>query len=165
MALYKALTVNINPKTFVTINGKRRRWENHCSEEQTNFLDVILGKMDRHHMRYTYGYEKTIAMNVHLHVAVYCKDEEDLEYLMDIRDEFLKLLPKQTKEYQARCWYIESMFDRPGWDKYVLKEQQHKKPVELDDELSEGIQPPVYKLFSNTDYNGNSNIQVQEECV
>lgn len=130
-----ALTISINPKTFVTARGNRRRWENHSHEIQTEFLDYVLKRMDTDDVRYLYGFEKTKADNVHLHVHVKVDNVLDSAKVKLIRDEFISKLPKMTQEYKLRLWDQQLVYDCPGWERYVLKEQQKAITAACEDDV------------------------------
>lgn len=128
----QAITVAINPETFVNLSNvfsgnRRAKWKNLTNEDQTNYLDhTILGRMDVNKLKYIYGYEKTVAGNVHVHIEVEVSDDSDIGCLNEIRSAFISLLPRMPAYLQSRVWYQKDVYDMPGWINYVLKESSRQ---------------------------------------
>jgi len=135
-----ALTVNINPQSFVSVYGiKKTRWNLLSNEIQTRHLDTILGTFDREHIKYKYAYELTKNCNVHLHVEILfedlsCDDTIFLQSAIEAtKNTFFSTLPRMPKEMMYRTWFVLPVYDSPGWEKYIYKEQKHHLKINNPD--------------------------------
>jgi len=149
----QAITVNINPRTFVTISRQRLRWENYNKELQTNYLDgAILSYFDMNHLKYNYAFESTQAGNIHLHCTIYVKTHDEMDIIDGIRKEFIALLPKMSKELQTRLWYQEACSNTPRWDAYVDKQKPRPLAVGFADveDLSADERSDIFYLECET---------------
>jgi len=148
-----ALTVSINPMTYVT--GKK--WKNIGPDRQEDILkQFVLNRLDAAQFIYKYCFELTEAKNVHLHAKIVLEDEGDEQCISSIQDEFFSLLPKMPKYLRSRCWYQVPEYDAAGWRGYMMKHGPiYPNPIKVEECLEEHpadngsprIPVPKYKLF------------------
>lgn len=146
---YQALTVNINPESYILPLGSnsKHKYKNIPVENQTAFLDYhILSKLDGTHLyQYIYSFELTAAGNTHLHVQIPCTCQDDVSIVQGLKSQFIAQLPKMPAYLQERVWMQKPVYDKEGWEHYVLKE----RCLDIDEPipLSERIIIPKVKLF------------------
>lgn len=119
---YQALTIAINPRTYVTINTKRAKWGLHLNGDQKDYLDRVLTKIEQANDLVNYSFELTKAKNIHLHVTLFVVDQVKLEAE---RTAFLLSIDKKMQEvFKTRTWKQKSIYDLDSWNAYVDKTKQ-----------------------------------------
>lgn len=90
------VTIAINPKSFITIDGVRKVWKNHLGKDQLKFLKLMVGPKEKF---LECQYELTEADNWHVHLVIH----DDIE---QIRQRYLKttlaFLPKNSEKVIER---------------------------------------------------------------
>lgn len=139
----KAITVDLNPLTFITLQGKRLRWQAHSNETQKTFLDLFLYDVERHNKLLDYAFEFTKKNNVHVHATV---DVQDDDAFKTAKNKFVRLVsPRGLSPYLTdRLIDVRKVFDHPKWSKYLKKAP-----------ISEAC-PKAQSVLSNVSVDGGS---------
>jgi len=126
-----AITININPQTFMTIIGnpkKRLRWRNHGQDGQKDFIYCyFLNKCSDHNiLMKDSAWELTTDGNIHCHALI----EGIIENVYGLQEAFcLAVCPKGMGwEIKQRCFFIKNITDMNGWLDYLHKEDNHYIP-------------------------------------
>lgn len=122
----QAITININPNTFIKLDDQshKKKWSNHSYVDQVRFLrQRILDPMSNRFLNYSAAFEQTKAGHVHVHILYRPKSQHDNVDLDEIKQNFIRLLPRMNKELQQRLWFQETLYNIHGWQLYIDKDQ------------------------------------------
>jgi len=119
-----AVTVNVNPKSFVSFNGIRQRWEKYSSLWQRSILTMkYVNKIPDHNLILDdMCFEECESGNVHMHLCI----KGDIGDLYELNLFFADYIdPKMPQLYQDRLVLLKPVSDRMGWLKYLHKDPNY----------------------------------------
>jgi len=144
-----AVTININPESFVSIpvSGRmlRKKWSAHEVSDQLYFLNNFLMLLTREGLSpkdWLVRFEDTQKGCKHLHMTV----TTSLHVLNSAKENFCVLISKKMpEEIKNRCVLIKKTFDVDRWNQYVKK--QDPRDEVSDDEPIEVPKLPRYNIM------------------
>lgn len=139
MAEPTAITINVNPLSYVTIPifGKmvRKRWAKHTTDDQKYFLEQFINLMARHGINrndVTHRFEETLKGNLHIHLQVNNGTKVAIE---NAKEDFCAMVDrKMPAKIKDRCVLIKAVWST-GWVDYVTKQDPEPssddEPIEI----------------------------------
>lgn len=147
MELGQAVTININPASFVTIpvKGKmvRKKWVSHTVDDQQFFLGTFLSFLQRYGVKTNdvlIRYESTDKGCRHVHMTIPCSKGP----VESAKNDFCAMVQRNMpEEIKDRCVKIVAIYHTDGWNDYVIKEDNR----DSDDEPIEDIKMPTHNIM------------------
>lgn len=118
-----ALTIALNPSTYVKIGPSRKRYDEYSIETQKALLDTLLSSFeDSKIIVEEYVFELTKAGNYHIHATIDYELEQQLSEAIDSC--YKKLDRKRPNERMVkRMFKTREVHDLKGWQSYINKNQ------------------------------------------
>jgi len=119
-----AVTLNVNPNSYVSFLGHRKLWKNYSALYQRTFFEsYFISKISDHNLIcHDYTFEECESGNVHVHLLI----EGDIGFLWELKVFFAEAVNKNMElHYQDRLVDIKPVTDRLGWIRYIHKDSAY----------------------------------------